>query len=565
MTRSELLAITAFVEKSRFPLPDWLGLREPDAVFRIVLFLMSQHLRNRPVTVSSLAAASGVPYATAMRRINEMFDAGLIVKRPKTKTGRSFYLYPSKELIVRFQEFALRIKVLVGETFGFAVPDPSRFFFGGSYMAARIISKPEVLTDGPAFGKTVRMLVCDEPAFRAMGAIREVLAQLLGGRLLIRQETLDRLRVLALENARQEMSEFDIVAFDLPWIAEFHDAGVMLPLDDLIADSDMNPFDFHPTGWDAAQYKGMQLGIPIQTMPELLFYRKDLLADAGLLPPKTTEQVLHAASVLHDPRREVAGIAWNAARGTPVGQTFIQVLGAFGRPPLALAATDGDYDVSEISGDALRPTINTVPGRLTAEYLLQLLEYSPPGILQMDWDRRVEAFAKGHSAMAYAWSCRAARFELSPTSPARGKVGYLPHPHGPGATNVSPVGGIVLGIPANLDPGRLTLAWQVIELLTSPELFKVLANNGSPVSPRFSVSADPEVTSKFSVIAAVDEMARAGQLHLWPRPPVREFAQIIAVLGEEIHDMLRGGQTVRRALLRSQQRIDRNMRAHGHY
>ena len=42
--------------------------------------------------------------------------------------------------------------------------------------------------------------------------------------------------------------------------------------------------------------------------------------------------------------------------------------------------------------------------------------------------------------------------ENDPDSKAKGKVGYLPHPHGPGAYNMSTLGGWYLSIPKNIDP-----------------------------------------------------------------------------------------------------------------
>ncbi len=64
------------------------------------------------------------------------------------------------------------------------------------------------------------------------------------------------------------------------------------------------------------------------------------------------------------------------------------------------------------------------------------------------------------------------------------------------------------------------------------------------------------------VIASVDAMAKQGLLRLWPRPPVPELAAITAILGEEIHAMLRRTQTIRAALRRAQDRADRLMGAH---
>ena len=71
----------------------------------------------------------------------------------------------------------------------------------------------------------------------------------------------------------------------------------------------------------------------------------------------------------------------------------------------------------------------------------------------MSWYERIRPYAAGRIAMAYGYTLLAPYFELDAASPANGQTGYLPHPAGPGATPIAPVGGYVLGIPANLPEG----------------------------------------------------------------------------------------------------------------
>jgi multiple sugar transport system substrate-binding protein len=52
---------------------------------------------------------------------------------------------------------------------------------------------------------------------------------------------------------------------------------------------------------------------------------------------------------------------------------------------------------------------------------------------------------------------------------------------------------------------------------------------------------------------------------MWPRPPIPEIADIIAIAGEEFHDMLLGSKSVEQALSNAQNRADKLMREHGHY
>lgn len=567
LNRQEMLRFLDFIEALDDEARDILPLLQTDACFRMTLFLMRQHLQARLTTVTSLAASSGVPYATAMRRIEEMLAAGLIVRRPRTKTGKSFSLHPSQPLIDATYDYARRIKRLIGKAFGLsgAKTGMQDYYFGGSYLAARIIPPPAVREVPLALVEPLRILVHADPTFMAMDNLKRQLEQGFGLAIQNRALSIDRLRLEGLKNAEAKASRYDIIAIDLPWIGEFAQKGVLLPLDELIERERLHGSDFHPASWQGCRYRDQQWAVPIQTTPEIFFYREDIFEEAGLAPPSTTEAVLDAGRRLHRPQQGLRGIAWNAARGTPMGHTFAMVMSAFGRPLLDLEPIGEEYDAQALEGERMRPMISSEEGRRTAEYLLELLDLSPLNILTMSWFERIRAYAKGEVAMAYGYTLLAPYFVHDPASPAHGRTGFLPHPRGPGGANIAPVGGYALGIPANLAPERREAAWQALVTLTSSEACKAYMLNGSLVSPRFSVSADPEVRALSPLIDAIDGMAHAGQLQYWPRPPAPEIADVFTICGEELHDMCRGLKPLEQALTDAQNRADRLMRAHGHY
>jgi multiple sugar transport system substrate-binding protein len=197
--------------------------------------------------------------------------------------------------------------------------------------------------------------------------------------------------------------------------------------------------------------------------------------------------------------------------------------------------------------------------------MCELLEYSPPNILNMAWYDRAIAYAQGKAAIAYSHTMLAPLFELDRASPAYRRTGYLPHPVGPRGRPIAPLGGYALTIPANIAPERIDPVWIALRALTSANTTKLYLANGSLASPRFSLSRDPEIRALSPMVAAVDDMARLGYMRMWPRPPIPENAPIVAIIGEEIHDMLSGAQPVADALAAAQNRVDALMRARGHY
>ena len=535
---------------------------------RLVITLLRNHLEGRQTTTSALANTSGLGYGTAIRAINAIEERGLIVRRPRTKTGKSFSLHPTDKLIGEWQEYARRVRGAIGSTLGIGAAGKGGigdYFFGASYGDSQTIPPPTPLQSKLNLRGDLRLLVHADPTFMAMNVLKRQFEGLYGVGINARALSIDRLRQEILSNALQKTSRYDIIACDLPWFGELAEKAVLLPIDDLIEADSIDLSDFHKVALASARYQGVQYGLPVQTTPELLCVRRDLCDAAGRGVPFTIADTLETARALHNRAHGRSGIAWNAARGTPLGHTFMFVMGAMGRPFLNLSPIRDDYDAEWLEGESFRPRLQSDEAFATAEYLRELLDYSPVSILSMSWYERARAFADGEVGMAYCATLLAPLFEKNKSSPAYGVTDYLPHPYGPAGKPIAPVGGYALAIPSNIAPDRVDAVWSALKSLTSPEVIKLYIENGSLVSPRFSVSMDPKVRQLSPIISIVDGMARSGILQYWPRPPVPEITDLIEIIGTEIHDMLQGAKSVNAALEGAQNRADALMRQRGHY
>ena len=538
-----------------------LGLSHGERESRMVTELVRSHDLGRIVTSTSLAASSGLTYGTAMRAIDDLVRRGLIGKRPKTDTDRSFSLHPSLELLARWQHFARTAEELM-----------RRQFVDGPQQSARavkvdptIVAPLPVLNSKLPLGRALRVLVHADPTFTAMNALRRHFEIVLGVPIASRAVSVDRLRAEIITNSRRAVSHYDIVACDLPWFGEMAQANRFIALDGLSADAPLDAADIYPDALASSRFCGRQYGVPIMTTAEMLVYRTDLAEEAGVEPPRTAEALVAAARRLHNPSRGISGIAWNGGRGTPVGHTFIMTMSAFGRPILNLRRTADSFDAERIEGEQMRPAFLSPEARETAAYLLELKAFSPPDVLQMAWYDRAVAYARGRAAMAYSHTLLAPLFEVDADAPAYRKTGYLPHPAGPRGRPIVPMGGYALAIPANIAPERAVPVWNALRTLTSASASKLYLVNGSLASPRVSVSKDPDIRALSPVIGAVDEFHRQGIFRMWPRPPAPCIADVIAIAGDEIHSLLTGLKGLDQALTDAQNRADRVMRSQGFY
>ncbi|RDB42522.1 extracellular solute-binding protein [Halomonas sp. DQ26W] len=565
LSNMEFARFLDFVEHFEEETENSLSMANGYREMRMMLHLMRNHLAGRLTTPTSLADASGLSYGTAKRRIESIMKRGLILSRPRTKSGKTVSLHPSPVMIAEWERYANRIKALLGPLFGV---DPASELVNRIFHSADsgcVISTPAVLSERLEIKGGLRVLIHADPTFMAMHNLKRQLESIFGLEIHNTAKSIDRLLEEILDNARRATSRYDLVACDLPWFGELASKGVLMPLDRLIERDRQDLSDFHSVAIRSARYAGQQYGIPLQTTPELLCYRKDLLEHARLEAPTTTEALIKVARHLHDPGKGRYGIAWNAARGTPLGHTFTFLMAKFGQPIINLPSTDGGFDYESASDDALRPMFLSDAAYQSCEYMLDILKYSPPNILEMAWYERAKSYSSGESCMAYCYTLLAPLIEFNRESPARGNTGYLPHPTGQYGRTITPIGGYALGIPANLSEERVEAAWTALRYLASASMSKLYIMNGSLVTPRFSVSQDPEVAALSPLIGIVDDMARRDILQAWPRPPVPGITDLISIAGNEIFEVLDGRRSIKKALSMAQDRADRIMRDRGHY
>ena len=77
-------------------------------------------------------------------------------------------------------------------------------------------------------------------------------------------------------------------------------AGVLMPLDEWIERDGVDLDDFYPNLLNAFRHDGKIYGLPKDYNTLGLFYNKDMLAEAGVSPPQTWEELRDAARKLTD-------------------------------------------------------------------------------------------------------------------------------------------------------------------------------------------------------------------------------------------------------------------------
>ena len=564
MNEYEMLRVIEFLEKTRRPFQDVVGGFDEDPVWRIVVFLVKSHIHSHTVSISTLGQESGLPYATSMRLINRLIDSGYILRVSKGTTGKSFSLQPSEQLLQSFQSYAGKTKSLLAQTLGLRSGEQEDdYYFGGTPLGSHIIPPMRLVQKRAESQTELRFLLNNDNYFSAMRNMWADFRNNLASRKSFDLLPLPDLYHKALENRANKVSNYDVIAINMPWLGEFVEKDIVRPIDALIQKTGINPLDFHPSIWSTSRWDGRDYGVPGYCTIEILAARKDLFSDVGLEFPRNFDEVISAGRRFHSPGHGMYGAVWDGARGMPIASSFMFFLGACGQPTISLRRTRSGFTLEGVDLEQLHCTILSEAGFAALDFMRRLIEISPPDILDMAWDRTLDVFMKGKASLGYFWTMRTARFEYDVHSVVKRRVEYLPQPSGPGGTRASPIGGFLFCIPSNLPEERVELAADAIAWMASREAMKAHVKNGFPIAPRFSVSADPEAAASSPIVRFVDQLAKKNLLQTWQRPNIPQYTAIERILGEEIHNALSGLKSDKQALGDAASQIDRQLHASG--
>ena len=299
--------------------------------------------------------------------------------------------------------------------------------------------------------------------------------------------------------------------------------GWLLPLDDFIQSA---PEEF---SWDDFQAQGAvtmedgAVAVPIVTEQEILYYRTDLLEEAGLDVPTTFEELQAAAETIQEANEDVFGFVSRGQRAASVTQ-FSSYLYGFG----------GDWD--DGSGTA---TIDTPEAREAYEYYGTMLrDYGPPGVTNMSWPEASAIFQQGRAA----FYTDASVFYNNMIDPEQSRigdvVGYAQMPAGPAGSR--PYSIPSWGLAINQNSQNAATAWAFIEWATSPEMVKEIQLEGV-AGARQSVWDDPSATEAFPAELAEVIITSSADGVDHDRPVVIEVGRARDIVGAPLITFLEGG------------------------
>jgi multiple sugar transport system substrate-binding protein len=239
--------------------------------------------------------------------------------------------------------------------------------------------------------------------------------------------------------------------------------------DPLQTSADYNFADYGAGVIKGHTFKDKLIGLPIQLETQMLYYRKDLLAKAGLKVPTTMDELLTAALALDDQKGGVRGFI---ARGK--GRAAVTQISTYLYNFGGTWTKDG------------KAAFNSPEGLKAFEFYTNLLRrYAPSGTTNMSWEEALPLFQKGQVAMYTDASTFLPKI-LDGGSPEVVKnIGFAPMPAGPAGSFQSYFGWSLSMSSYSKKQGP---AWAFIQWATSPKVVETVTVEGQVAGGRSSVS-----------------------------------------------------------------------------
>lgn len=264
--------------------------------------------------------------------------------------------------------------------------------------------------------------------------------------------------------------------------------------------------------------------------PIILFYRTDLLKNAGLSVPRTWTEYLDAAKKLNG-----NGVAGNTmiAKSGDVSMFLVDWYSRF-------AGSGGKLMTGSPQQQNFTPQLTSPQAVAALEHMVESVKASTPGVLSYDFTISTDAFSAGKTAMMIMWSTIAGPVYNPKTSKVADKVGVATTPGLTPALQGRIVrGGWGMGIPKNAN--NKDGAWTILTYLTSREWgkFQVAAHQTDPA--RNSVFNDPGLNEKFPylrVAGQANERARILEIANIP-----ETFELITIAAQQFAGALGGSSS----------------------
>ena len=355
---------------------------------------------------------------------------------------------------------------------------------------------------------------------------------------------------------RSGQSPYGLMTLDTQWTIEFYEGGFLSPLTDIDAAFVMpkEVLAYGDSGYWNAQKRwrtadgGKLMAYTVLGNVQLLYYRGDLLKQAGIAPPATWNDVLAACTKLAKPPATYGFVA-RGEKGNGIRYDWQSVMLAEGAQVVKNPEA-GDYTV----------TINSPQAKAALDLYIELLKRcGPPNFGSLGQGDVIQLLATGKAPLGDVVTAAFASFEDPNKSAVVGKLETAPLPSGAGGARGAVIGNWNAVVPKNAPDAQKKAALAFSRWFLTYDAQRAFAEAGGIPNRSDVYTSDLAKNPKYRWMPAYLETQQFARQELG----YAEGAQVEQILGLRLNQALIGEMSSGKALNTAAKEIEELFRKNG--
>ena len=355
---------------------------------------------------------------------------------------------------------------------------------------------------------------------------------------------------------RSGQSPYGLMTLDTQWTIEFYEGGFLSPLTDIDAAFVMpkEVLAYGDSGYWNAQKRwrtadgGKLMAYTVLGNVQLLYFRGDLLKQAGIAPPATWNDVLAACTKLAKPPATYGFVA-RGEKGNGIRYDWQSVMLAEGAQVVKNPEA-GDYTV----------TINSPQAKAALDLYIELLKRcGPPNFGSLGQGDVIQLLATGKAPLGDVVTAAFASFEDPNKSAVVGKLETAPLPSGAGGARGAVIGNWNAVVPKNAPDAQKKAALAFSRWFLTYDAQRAYAEAGGIPNRSDVFTSDLAKNPKYRWMPAYLETMKFARQELG----YAEGAQVEQILGLRLNQALIGEMSSGKALNTAAQEIEALFKKNG--
>jgi multiple sugar transport system substrate-binding protein len=344
-------------------------------------------------------------------------------------------------------------------------------------------------------------------------------------------------------------ASYDVIGINSSW--QNRVGRFLEPLNTYIKKNDLKVDELYGSAlMKSFTREGKVIGLPVRIGTDVLFYRKDLLAEAGLEVPKTLDQLKEVARKLTTGpvnHRERYGFAFTAQSPYWTTSNLADFLFMF-----------GVYFINE-NGTKANPALKGPVTQKILEFIKSMQdEQLMPNALEWTYDDNIVALQQDKLAMTFDDYMRAALLEKPDVSKVIGKMGYAMMPNAKEGPEAPKARGGWWMLSIDKYSKNKQAAFELVKFMTSYDNQRYMAVNWANGPTVLSIINLPEfVKANPAAVAAHQNLSTIG---IRDPIPIAQRPNIEKLVHDEFHLFMLGRKSAQEAGSSMYDRINQLLR-----